>query len=114
MALGTPYTVVSDSVAISTGTTRQATITANVAAGDALVVSCWDNQTAITGVTDSAGNTYALAQSQAGNSLHSYQFVALNCAAMTSGSDWIKLTFGNITSASQVGMIVRGCSGVAT
>src|SRR6266705_829105 len=116
MALGTPYTVVSDSVQISSGTTRQATITANVVAGDAVTVVCFNNiGVAVSSVTDSQGNTYTQAVAPStGNLFRTTVYVALNCAAMTSGSDWIKMTFGSVGSTCQVGMIARGCSGVAT
>lgn len=114
MALGTPYTVVSASEAVSSGTTYQQTVAHSVARHDAVVVNAFNNLTTVTGVTDSQGNLYVLQESDDATSLNTYQFVALDMQPLTIGVDWIKLTFGSLTGTAQISLIARGCSGVAT
>ena len=117
MALGTPYTVVSDSAVVSSGNTRQATISANVAIGDTIVVFPFNNISVnAASVTDSAGHTYTQQVVQGtGNGLRVTCWTTRATAAMTSGSDWIKVTWSStIGSTCQVGMHARACSGVAT
>lgn len=116
MAIGTPYTVVADDESVSTATTTfQTPVTHDVGSGDAIKVHVLNNNTAVTGVTDSQGNLYTLASSETPSGLHVYTFVALNATPLTvAGSDWIKATFGSTgTTSTNLAIIARACSGIA-
>ena len=110
-----PYTLVSASAAVSSGTTEQVTVTATSNPTDGILVIGMNNITNITGFTDSQGNTYNLVASVPTNgTFRLVAYVALNTTPLVSGVDWIKMTYGVIGSSAEVGFIARGFSNVLT
>ena len=117
---GTPYAIVSSAETVSSGSSYQTTITGSTSAGDGIVVCVLNNDTAVSGVTDSQGNVYILAESEAPAGMKVYVFVAsygsggvgTPTVKLVSGTDWIQANYATIGASSEVAIIARGCTGV--
>jgi len=107
---GTPYTVCSDVVASPAPLARIITVTHAVAVGDVMVALVGDSGGNASSVTDSKGNTWALAGGDNATSLNVNVFTSRCTTALTT-SDTITIHNGFATGAE--GTIIRGCSGLA-
>ena len=114
MAIGSPYTVVNSGTTTSGTTTSFApTVTSNTSAGDCITVAVLNNNTTVTGVSDSQGNTYTLAKSDTATSLKCYIFTCQGAAhALASGVDTITATYASAGTGTRVIVFARGCSGI--
>lgn len=115
MDLGTPYTVCGGSAASGAGAALQVTASTSTRQGDALVAVFSGNSGSglptTSSLTDSQGNTWTNWVLDTTRSPSLGIYVALNCAPLVSGTDWVKGTASGSPGAKS--LIVRACSGIA-
>lgn len=90
-------------------TSRQNTVTANAAAGQANLIGIYGNASLPTAVTDSQGNTYTQQVSQS-SAVSIWMAVIATGKNLVSGTDWIKVDWG-ATSQARVSIAATVTSG---
>lgn len=105
MAIGTPVSLGAAHSGSGSSATHTLTVAASVAVGEvivAFIASTTDNRV-LNSVTDSAGNTYTIHQSNLGIGVNTYLATALCTSPLTSGSSVITATWASaVTSTRQI------------